>query len=721
MMKRTAALSALIAVALSGTVFAASVEVNTTQTTLHATASDKALTAGGDLSALSPTSNPIWIRPAYNGSAVISDWDTITYEGSKFAPNAGYYESVFYTNGSGASLTLNNIGTIQTDIGAGENQNALFFNAQGGDIIVNAKTVNIKNVGSAVRVNVDGVGDGSITINAENITLNGGRGVEIYDNKAGANSGKGTINITATDKLDISAGGFAVLSQNDANHVINLDGKNGVSITGETAAVYAYGGSQINIGQNSEKVDIEGDIWAYSADSDASVVNVDLGENGSLEGTVITYEGGTIGLELGTDSVWTSEEDSWVTNLTNDGGNIVMNGDGQTIWIDTLEGDGGTVTTNSLDNKLYAASSTATNTTVKGTAALTETIESSSDPNAVNTALDALANVVDTAQGTAGVTTVALAEGALLGTTTAIIGANGVTNVITKENIANAGLIDMTALSIMTWRGENDDLNERLGDLRNSKEQRGIWARMSRAEQTYNTVSNQYSKYQIGYDQEAGDWTLGAAYSYTDGKSHFAQGTGENTHNVFSLYGTKMNKSGTFVDLVAKYGNLDYDYTLAGGVGGGEYDTDAYSFSAEAGKRITSSNGVWVEPQVQLTYGMIDDVAFKTKNGFTVKQDSVDSFVARAGIMAGKPVYKGNIYLKASYLYDFAGEVDGTFSNGARNVDISRDLGGGWWEVGFGANFNLSDVTHMYLDFEKAFGGEVEVEWKWNAGVRYSF
>ncbi|MBO5245294.1 MAG: autotransporter outer membrane beta-barrel domain-containing protein, partial [Selenomonadales bacterium] len=218
-----------------------------------------------------------------------------------------------------------------------------------------------------------------------------------------------------------------------------------------------------------------------------------------------------------------------------------------------------------------------------------------------------------------------------------------------------------------------------------------------------------------------GDWTIGAAYSYTDGKSWFAEGTGENTHNVFSLYGTKMNDNGTFVDLVAKYGNLDYDYTLQGGVGNGDYDTDAYSFSAEVGKRITSTNGAWVEPQFQLTYGTVDSASFTTANRMNVHIDSADSFVARAGIVAGKPVHKGNIYLKASYLYDFDGEVDGKFSNGTRSVDISRDLGGGWWEVGFGANFDLSDATHLYLDFEKAIAGEVDVEWKWNAGIRYSF
>ncbi|MBO5245582.1 MAG: autotransporter outer membrane beta-barrel domain-containing protein [Selenomonadales bacterium] len=259
-----------------------------------------------------------------------------------------------------------------------------------------------------------------------------------------------------------------------------------------------------------------------------------------------------------------------------------------------------TVVTNSLNNVIDVADTSAvSNTAVVGTENLTKEIETTSN---LNDALDTLFNVV----GPNGVTSIELAEGALFGATSATVGANGVTNVVTKENVSNAGLVDMTALSFMAWRGENDDLNERLGNLRNAREDHGIWTRMSRAQQSYNSVSNQYSMYQIGYDQQAGDWTIGAAYSYTDGKSWFAEGTGENTHNVFSLYGTKMNDNGTF-------------------------------------------------------------------------------------------------------------------SNGTNSVDISRDLGGGWWKVGFGANFDLSDATHLYLDFEKAIAGEVDVEWKWNAGVRYSF
>ena len=49
------------------------------------------------------------------------------------------------------------------------------------------------------------------------------------------------------------------------------------------------------------------------------------------------------------------------------------------------------------------------------------------------------------------------------------------------------------------------------------------------------------------------------------------------------------------------------------------------------------------------------------------------------------------------------------------------DIGGGWWEVGLGANLNLSEVTHFYMDVEKTYGGDIATPWQWNAGFRYSF
>lgn len=82
---------------------------------------------------------------------------------------------------------------------------------------------------------------------------------------------------------------------------------------------------------------------------------------------------------------------------------------------------------------------------------------------------------------------------------------------------------------------------------------------------------------------------------------------------------------------------------------------------------------------------------------------------------------QGNAYVRASYLYDFDGETAIGFANSKDTRMMESDFGGGWWEVGIGANINLSNASHLYFDVEKTYGGEVATPWQWNAGVRWSF
>ena len=292
----------------------------------------------------------------------------------------------------------------------------------------------------------------------------------------------------------------------------------------------------------------------------------------------------------------------------------------------------------------------------------------------------------------------------------------------------------------MAWRAENNDMNKRLGELRDSKGEHGIWARMVRGEGTYESIKNQYNTYQLGYDEKLStnpNWTVGAALSYTEGESSFNGGSGENKHTGFAVYGSYLNDDGSFIDLIAKYARLDHDFDVNGGAGSGDYDdhdfdvnggagsgdydTNGYSVSAEYGKRFTQDNGMWIEPQVELTYGKIGSANYTTDNGVSVRQDGMDSLVGRVGFALGKDFKQGNAYVRASYLYDFDGETNMTFSKNGVTRGFEQDLSGGWWEVGVGTNINLSDATHLYMDVEKTCGGDVATPWQWNVGVRYSF
>lgn len=297
-----------------------------------------------------------------------------------------------------------------------------------------------------------------------------------------------------------------------------------------------------------------------------------------------------------------------------------------------------------------------------------------------------------------------------------------VTDIETIKNPDVFGTEEVGALGLISWRNELDDMNKRLGELRDSKGEHGVWVRMVRGENDYKSLNSQYNTYQLGYDEKLSTdphWTLGAAFSYTDGDGGYDTGSFEMDHKTLTLYGSKLNDDGSYIDIVGKYSRLNHD--LRNTWGDGEYDANGYSIGVEVGKRFQQGNGFWIEPQAQLTYGHVGSANY-TAGDIKVAQDGMESLIGRAGVRFGKDLDNGNIYLRASYLYDFDGETGVTLTNAeGRERSFDQDLGGGWCEVGIGTNINLSDATHLYFDIEKTYGGDITTDWKWNAGIRYSF
>ena len=497
----------------------------------------------------------------------------------------------------------------------------------------------------------------------------------------------------------------------NANVNLNLTGKDS-SWTGR-----AYQEYKVN-GEYKQLVDLA--VEPYHGNVTGFKVNVSDGAAWNMTGDSFVND-----VTVGENSAVNVKEDTQLANLQNvnlAGGNINLEGSGQQInVVDKLSGEG-KITTNSLDNQMNIEQNDAKNLTVNGTKEVTDAIASG------NSDLQDLANVVKS-NGKSAADTVTSDANDIIGGYSAEVDSNGkvvAKTVKTVENTTNRAISDMANISLMTWRQENNDMNKRLGELRDSKGEHGAWARMARGESKYGSqnVKNQYNYYQVGYDEKLStdpNWTVGVALTRTEGTSTFARGTGENKHTGFAVYGSYLNDNGSFVDLIAKYARMDNDYsTIGAGVGDASYETNGYSLSAEYGKRFTKDNGFWIEPQVELTYGTVGSVDYLTSKGARVHQDSVDSLVGRLGFSLGKDIKQGNVYVRASYLYDFDGETKATMS-GAGTASFKQDLGGGWWEVGVGTNLNLSDATHLYFDVEKTYGGNVATPWQWNAGVRWSF
>ena len=662
----------------------------------------------------------------------------------------GVYACDNQASGVGSKIKL---GTTNTDTinitanGLTDNSWAAGICAwKGGEVDVTAKNLNI---------NVD----------AKNGVISAGiwvQGNSNTDTKVIIDAGKTTINATSDDK---QIKGFVVLSGSTLEIKGDLEVNAPVALTtrgGSTTIINEAGNSTVKL-NGDISFEYEGNTSSTPIDATVKInlTGADSVWNGNTrvawdaktENGIVTHQPNASELTINHVDITLTDSAQWNPNAIQEEGTYDENGnstsksgmkytalnnliiDGGIINLDSsklntedslqiqnVTGTGGTINTDNVNNKLSIDSKAAdTNLTVNGTKEVTDAIASG------NADLQKLADVVKSNGKSAADTVTSDANDIIGGYSAEVVdGKVAVDSVKTVENTTNRAISDMANISLMTWRQENNDMNKRLGELRDSKGEHGAWVRMARGESKYGSqnVKNQYNYYQVGYDEKLStntNWTVGVALTRTEGTSTFARGTGENKHTGFAVYGSYLNDNGSFVDLIAKYARMDNDYsTIGAGVGDASYETNGYSLSAEYGKRFTKDNGFWIEPQVELTYGTVGSVDYLTSKGARVHQDSVDSLVGRLGFSLGKDIKQGNVYVRASYLYDFDGETSATMV-GKGSQKYEQDLGGGWWEVGVGTNINLSDATHLYFDVEKTYGGNVATPWQWNAGVRWSF
>lgn len=578
----------------------------------------------------------------------------------------------------------------------------------------------------------------SLTVKADEIVLNSSQiGICAFSN--GQVNINGNLTVNAKNALDVRG-------RSTTN--INTDGKHSTVLNGdivfETPATPQNYHNSGNIIDAYVNVNLTGkdSSWTGSAYQEYKTNDADSEYKHVIEMDAQPFQGNVTGFKLtmADGASWNMTDDSFVNdvnassdsvihvgrdvktanmqNVTLNDATIDLAGDQQTVNVTKKLSGNGTIATNSLNNKLKAENATDANITIKGAGNIADLIAGDS------TLAQKLAGVAVNKDGKSIAKSLKADAGVIAGEYYAQVDANGhVVNEVKSQNQTNLSISKLGALSLMTWRQENNDMNKRLGEIRDSQGEQGIWARMSRGEAKYGSqgVKNQYNYYQLGYDHKiADDWILGGAFIYTDGENNLVGGSGTNKNTGFAVYGSNLRDDGSFIDLIAKYAHMKNDFDTIGGVGIGEYSTNGYALSAEYGKRF-QQDGFWIEPQAELTYGKVSSADFTTSEGAKVHQDSLDSLVGRLGFSLGKDVKAGNVYVRASYLYDFKGDVAMRMSNGVASDTYDQDLGGSWWEFGVGTNLNFGKDMHFYFDVERTEGGKVDTPWQWNAGVRLSF
>lgn len=300
-----------------------------------------------------------------------------------------------------------------------------------------------------------------------------------------------------------------------------------------------------------------------------------------------------------------------------------------------------------------------------------------------------------------------------------------------EVNETNRMLTAIANLPVVAWRAELNDLYKRMGDLRATPYKSGAWVRYNGGKLKWSDgdLENDFHMIQVGIDTMPTENNIrfGTAFSYTKGDADFDGGSADLDTYSLALYGTWMGEKGQYVDVIGRVASIKNDanarsLTGQGKAYDGKMDNTGLSLSAEAGWRFALPYNLFIEPQVEATYSYIDSDSFRYGDR-KYELQSTDSFIARAGFMAGIqcPDNKGNVYVRASVVHDFLGETDVKVSNAHMSRTVSNDFGGTWGEFGIGANVSVSDNTYVYADVEHTTGGEIEEPWRVNFGVRYNF
>ena len=304
-----------------------------------------------------------------------------------------------------------------------------------------------------------------------------------------------------------------------------------------------------------------------------------------------------------------------------------------------------------------------------------------------------------------------------------------------KQTAMIRGAKSAMTTTMLSMRDNMTTMTQRLGDIHEGTED-GIWARTYGGKANYDKdqtkTKENFWGVQIGADKkQKSGWHTGISFDYKDGNATYELGgKGDPKLYTLGIYGTKVKDNGEYIDVVAKAGRGQNDYTVYNDMGHklkGDYKANAMGLSVEYGKKIEKDD-MYLTPQIQLSYMKLQGTDYDAISDYAggkkmhVEQDGMTSLVGRIGIAAGKRTDKTDLYLKANLLHEFKGTTASTFSaENEPTATVDQDFGDTWAELTLGVNHNIDKDKMVYADITKSFGGDYEMEWKANAGIRLRF
>lgn len=301
-----------------------------------------------------------------------------------------------------------------------------------------------------------------------------------------------------------------------------------------------------------------------------------------------------------------------------------------------------------------------------------------------------------------------------------------------------------------------NNINKRMGELRDNQHSQGLWGRIIGGEQTSDfgvVASTNYATLQFGYDYginltNATNYigvALGYTYSQTiqDSQNYITDIIGStlsgsnaaNTHSFdLTLYNVYISESGFYSDTLLKLGYLHSLLNMVGQTQNYDNDNLALILSEEVGYRFKlGKKSEWIiEPQLEVSYAFLNDSNFTQLKGaysLSSSQDSISMIRTRIGASWGydfKDFFTDStknayLYLGTSYEFDYisGGEIHYQTSGG-NTQSYNPFSSNGRFILNVGTNILFNDWARMYVDIEKDFGSKLQKEYQINLGARFS-
>ena len=257
----------------------------------------------------------------------------------------------------------------------------------------------------------------------------------------------------------------------------------------------------------------------------------------------------------------------------------------------------------------------------------------------------------------------------------------------------------------------------------------GIWAHIGGGQYSYDAqgidTDTTYTRIQGGYDAKTGSgWTVGGQVSYLRGHDDYVfNGSGKEKAFAVGAYGLKDLGRDQYIQLESQVGRVTNTFTARNEIGeslSGETKANAYTIGARYGKTVKLQNGVYIEPQAQLSYTHFGGDSFNAGT-MHVDQAGVSSTAGGLGLEIGKTFGSGSIYTRVGVNHAFSGSVKTTYTSGSTVKSTEQDLKGTWTDLAFGGRYGINANNSIYADISTGLSGDYKAGWSVNAGFTHKF